>query len=128
MRVTTRTLNFSTRTFSTKAAVFFQCFSLFLHASVSSLLNTEFMARPTVMYPMPSLRGGGGGGGGRRPMLPLTTACAYHFGLHRIPLLVHQVLIKQQAIMEKEIITFRRNSRLKFSSFFAKMSATNCCT
>ena len=42
--------------------------------------------------------------------------------------LEHHVTTRQQAIMEKGIITFKDNSRLKFSRLVAKLLATNCCT
>ena len=42
--------------------------------------------------------------------------------------LEHHVPTTQQTTIEKEMITFRDNSRMKFSRFFAKLLATNCCT
>ena len=40
----------------------------------------------------------------------------------------HRVTTRQQAIMEKGIIIFKHDSRLKFSRLFAKLLATNCFT
>ena len=71
---------------------------------------------------MPSLRWGQG----RRP--PLATACAPPFRFIQNAFLEHHVTTRQQAIMEKGIIIFEHNSRLKFSRLFAKLLATNCCT
>ena len=59
---------------------------------------------------------------------PLTAACAPHFGLLKILFLEHLVTTKQQAMMEKGIITLKHNSPLSFFLFFAKLLATNCCT
>ena len=42
--------------------------------------------------------------------------------------LEHRVTTRQQAIMEKGIIIFKHDSRLKFSRLFAKLLATNCFT
>ena len=40
--------------------------------------------------------------------------------------LERDVMISQQAIMEKQIIMFKDNSHLKFFRFLAKLRATNC--
>ena len=74
----------------------------------------------TAAQPVPSLRGGPGG------PCPLTTACAPPFRFTQNAFLGHQVATRQQAIMEKEIMTFKVYSRLKFSRFFTKLLAT--CT
>ena len=66
-----------------------------------------------------------GGPGGRAP---LTTACASPFRFTQNTFLKHHVTTRQQIIMEQRIITLKDNSRLKFSRFFAKLLATNCCT
>ena len=42
--------------------------------------------------------------------------------------LEHYVTTRQLAIMEKGIIIFKHDSRLKFSRLFAKLLATYCCT
>ena len=42
--------------------------------------------------------------------------------------LEHHVTTRQQAIMEKGIIIFKHDSRLKFSRLFAKFLTTKCCT
>ena len=62
--------------------------------------------------------------GGR---FPLTIACAPHFGALKIRLisLEHHLTTRQQAIMGKGIITFKQNSCLKFSPFFAKLHAVD---
>ena len=52
---------------------------------------------------MPSLQGEG--------RAPLTTACAPSFRFTQNTFLEHQVTTKQQATMEKGIITFKHNSR-----------------
>ena len=72
----------------------------------------------TTAQPVPSLRGG------QRGRAPLTTACAPPFRFTQNTFLEHHVAIRQQAIMEKEIITFKLYSRLKFSRFFTKLLAT----
>ena len=59
---------------------------------------------------------------------PLTTACAPPFWFIRNAFLEHRVTTRQQAIMEKGIIIFKRDFRLKFSWLFAKLLATNCFT
>ena len=64
-------------------------------------------------------------GQGRRP--PLTTASAPPFRFIQNAFLEHHVTTRQQAIMEKIIIIFKHDSRLKFSRLFAKLLATNCC-
>ena len=66
------------------------------------------------------------GSGGAVP--PLTTDCAPHFGLLKLLFLEHHVRARQQTIMEKGIRTFKHNSPLTFSRFFAKLLATKCCT
>ena len=68
--------------------------------------------------PVPSLRGGGGEGQG---------ICTPLFWFIQNTFTEHYAR-RQQAIMEKGIMTFKHNSRLKFSHFFAKLPATNCCT
>ena len=42
--------------------------------------------------------------------------------------LEQRVTTRQHAIMEKGIIIFKHDSRLKFSRLFAKLLATNCFT
>ena len=64
-----------------------------------------------------------GGLGGRDPQ---TTACAPPFRFAQNTFSERHVMTSQQVIIEKEIITFKDNSRLKFSRFFAKLLATNC--
>ena len=59
---------------------------------------------------MPLLRGAGG-------RAPLTTACAPPFRFAQNTFLKRHVMTSQQAIMEKEIITFKDNSRSKFLGF-----------
>ena len=64
--------------------------------------------------------------GARGAVPPLTTACAPPpFRFTQNMFLERQLTIRQQAVMEKGIITFKHNSRLKFSPFFAKLLATN---
>ena len=63
----------------------------------------------------------------RRPG-PLTAAFALHFVLLKIWFFEYYVTTRQQTVMEKGIITFKLASRLKFSRFFVKFLATNCCT
>ena len=58
-----------------------------------------------------------GGPGGRAPPVRFT----------QNTFLEHHATTRQQTIMEKGI-TFKHNSCLKFSRFFAKLLATNCCT
>ena len=58
---------------------------------------------------------------------PQTTACAPQFWFIQNAFLEHRVTTRQQAIMDKEIIIFKHDSRLKFSRLFAKLLATNCC-
>ena len=72
---------------------------------------------------VPSLRGGSEG-----PSPPPNDCLCSQFWLTQNTFLKHHVPTRQQAIIEKEIITFKHNSRLKFSRFFAKLLATNCCT
>ena len=72
---------------------------------------------------VPSLRGGA-----KEAVPPLTTACAPPVRFTQNTFSEHHVTARQQAIIEKGIITFKHNSRLKFSPFFAKLLATNCCT
>ena len=61
-------------------------------------------------------------------MPSLTTACGPAFRFTQNTFLEHRVKTTLQQIMEKSIITFKDNSRLKFSRFFAKLLATNCFT
>ena len=51
-----------------------------------------------------------------------------HFGLLKILFVEHHVTTRQQAMMEKGIITFKYKFPLAFSRFFAKLLATKCCT
>ena len=63
------------------------------------------------------------------PVPPRTTACALPpFWFIQNAFLDHRVTTRQQAIMEKGIIIFKHDSRLKFSRLFAKLLATNCFT
>ena len=64
----------------------------------------------------------------RGTVLPLTTACVSPFRFTQNTFLEHHVKTRQQATMEKGIITLKHSSRSKFSPFFAKLLATNCCT
>ena len=68
-------------------------------------------------------RSGGGGQGDRA--LPNDCLCP-PFRFAQNTFLERHLMTSQQAIMEKEIITLKENSRLKFSRFFAKLLATNC--
>ena len=65
--------------------------------------------------------------GARGAVPPLTTASAPPFRFTQNTFLKHHVTTTQQIIMEQRIITLKDNSRLKFSRFFAKLLATNCC-
>ena len=58
---------------------------------------------------------------------PLTDACAPRLGLLKILFLEHYLVTRQHTMMEKRISTFKHNSPLTFSRFFAKLQATNCC-
>ena len=60
-------------------------------------------------------------------MLPLTTFCVLRILVYSEYFLEHHVT-RQQTITEKGIITFKDNSRVKLSRFFAKFQATCCCT
>ena len=62
------------------------------------------------------------------PSPPLTTACAPPFWFIQDAFLEHRITTKQQAIMEKGIIIFKHDSRLKFSRLIAKLLATSCFT
>ena len=73
------------------------------------------------LRPVPSLRGSQGG------RAPITDACAPHLGLLKILFLEHYSVTRQHTMMEKGISTFKHNSPLTFSRFFAKLQATNCC-
>ena len=73
------------------------------------------------LRPVPSLRGSQGG------RAPLTDACAPHLGLLKILFSEHYSVTRQHTMMEKGISTFKHNSPLTFSRFFAKLLATNCC-
>ena len=73
------------------------------------------------LRPVPLLRGSQGG------RVPLTDACAPHLGLLKILFLEHYSVTRQHTMMEKGISTFKHNSPLTFSRFFAKLLATNCC-
>ena len=68
------------------------------------------------------------GGGGPKVRNPPTAACAPNFGLFRVLFL--SIRTRQQAIMEKnnKAQKYLNYSLLKFSRFFAKFLATNCCT
>ena len=55
-------------------------------------------------------------------MPPLTTACVPPFRFTQKTFLEHHVATRQQAIMEKEIITFKVYSRLKFFSILHKIA------
>ena len=61
-------------------------------------------------------------------LCPLTYACAPHFSLLKRLFLEHHATTRQQTVMEKGIITFKHNSSLTFSRFFAKLLATSYCT
>ena len=62
-------------------------------------------------------------GQGRRTSL--TTACAPPFWFTQNACLEHHVTTRQQAIMEKIKMSFKHNSRLKFSRMFAKLLPNN---
>ena len=64
--------------------------------------------------------------GPRCAVPPLTTACAPPFWFTQNAFLEHHVTTRQQVIMEKGMIIFKHNFRLKFSRLFAKLLATNC--
>ena len=53
--------------------------------------------------------------GAREDRAPLTAAAAPHFGLLKILFLEHRPKTRQQAMMEKGIITFKHNFSLTFS-------------
>ena len=63
-------------------------------------------------------------GGARGAVPPLTTACA-PISVYSKCFLEHYVTTRQQAIMDKRIIMFKDDSRLKFSRFFLTLLATN---
>ena len=66
-----------------------------------------------------------------RPGAPSPTndcLCPPPFWFIQNAFLDHRVTTRQQAIMEKGIIIFKHDSRLKFSRLFAKLLATNCFT
>ena len=66
-----------------------------------------------------------------RPGAPSPTndcLCRPPFWFIQNAFLDHRVTTRQQAIMEKGIIIFKHDSRLKFSRLFAKLLATNCFT
>ena len=66
-----------------------------------------------------------------RPGAPSPTndcLCPPPFWFIQNAFLEHRVTTRQQAIMEKGIIIFKHDSRLKFSRLFAKLLATNCFT
>ena len=67
-------------------------------------------------------------GAGRGDCDPLTTARAPPFRFTQNTFSEYHVTTRQQETIEKAIVTLKDNSRLKFSSFFAKLLATNCCT
>ena len=60
--------------------------------------------------PVPSLQGGG---------TPIAAICAPHFGFLKMLVLKHHPPTRQQTMMEKGMITFKHNSPLTFSRFFA---------
>ena len=59
-------------------------------------------------------------GGASSAVSPLTTTCAPPFRFTQNAFLEHHVTTRQQTMMEKGIITFKHDSRLKFSRLFAK--------
>ena len=66
-----------------------------------------------------------------RPGAPSPTndcLCPPPFWFIQNAFLDHRVTTRQQAIMEKGIIIFKHDFRLKFSRLFAKLLATNCFT
>ena len=73
------------------------------------------------LRPVPSLRGSQGG------HAPLTDAFAPHLGLLKILFLERYSVTRQHTIMEKGISAFKHNSPFRFSRFFEKLLATNCC-
>ena len=89
---------------------------------VGEILLTEMQLRTSVEA-VPSLRGGGGGG-----VPPLTTACVPPFWFTQITVFGISRNARQQTMMEKGIITFKPDSPLTFSRFFAKLLATNKAT
>ena len=73
------------------------------------------------LRPVPSLRRSQGG------RAPLTDAYAPHLGLLKKLFLEHYLVTRQHTMMEKGTSTFKHNSPLTFSRFFAKLQATNYC-
>ena len=61
--------------------------------------------------------------GGARGSMPPKRLFVPPFRFTQNIILEHHVTTRQQATMEKGIITFKNNSRLKISRFFAKLLA-----
>ena len=59
-----------------------------------------------------------------RAVPPLTAALVR---FTQITVLEHHSMTRQHIMMEIEIITFKHNSPLTFSQFFAKLLAAKCC-
>ena len=49
------------------------------------------------------------------------------FRFTQITVLEHHSITREHRMMDKGIITFKQNSPLKFSRYFPKLLATNCC-
>ena len=71
----------------------------------------------STVFNLPSLRVPG------EDVSPLTTACAPPFRLTQKTFLKHRVTTIHPAMIEKGIIRFKHNSRLKFCPLFAKLLA-----
>ena len=83
--------------------------------------NHHLSAGLLALCPVPSLRGARGAGSS-------TSNCLCPpFQFTQNTFLEHHVTTRQQAKIEKGIITFKDNSRLKFFRFFAKLLSTNYC-
>ena len=80
-------------------------------STTRKLKNQPLVVLENAINPVPSLRG----------------AVPPHSALLKILFLEHHATTRQRTMMEKGIITFKHNSPLTFSQFFAKLLATNCC-
>ena len=66
--------------------------------------------------------------GGARGAIPPNDCLCPPFWFIQNAFLEHRVTTRQQVIMEKGIIIFKHDSRVKFSRLFAILLATNCFT
>ena len=64
---------------------------------------------------------------GGRPPPPPNDCLRPPFGFTQNAFLDHHVTTRQQTKIEIGIITFKHNSRLKFSRFLAKLLTIKCC-